>query len=496
MNNLDYIKSYMIKLGVDLDNRSISKYESFASKTDRDITKLFSKFAGYALKIDTIFNTIIIGAYKFGSSVARSDLEVQKLSRHLYMSRDSAKAFKDTLDAMDLSMSDLRDIALNSELSSQYKELINLSQSMGTPAQVKESLKEIRSLSFEFQKLQVIFSRFIERVVHFIYRSMRGPARSFRQFLQDFNSKFAKNITNWAERLGNLVGIILRTIMKWKDFLSLVSSLIGKIWGSLSGITKGIILAIGTISTLIRRGPLGRLLSIITGLLILTEDYQGYKKGLESSETLKPLWGRLDDQLDNPDSPLNKLGNSLEEFGKTISKAIEDLKNWYDELDIVESLWELWESIKNWYDNNPLIKWLKEKLGIDSTDGIRKQPSPKFYNQSVTPPPGWDPLNELPTNPWTIEGQNRLKYLASKAEYGAIQRSYDDKGMKALFGELPTNPWAVRDTGTQTMMPYAQTREINQTFNFNIDGRGMNDPEDIMKRVSRLIRNAQTPLVY
>ena len=279
MSNLDYIKSYLIKVGVDVDNNSVNKYDNFVKKTDLKFSELAKKIATTAVKINGIFDTILVGAYKFGSGIAKADMDLQRLSKRMYMSRDSAKALQTTLNAMGMDRGDLQDIALNPELTAQYRELLKLSRSLGTPDSVKETLRDIRAIRFEFSKLNVIFSHFTERVVHFAFKSIGKPARDFKKFLNDFNTRFAKQIDAWAQRIGTALGIIVRLALRFKELLKNISDLISGLWGKLTGIQKGVIAAIGAISLVIKASPIWRLITIISGFLMLLDDYKVYKEG-------------------------------------------------------------------------------------------------------------------------------------------------------------------------------------------------------------------------
>lgn len=507
MSNLDYIKSYLIKVGVDVDNNSVNKYDNFIKKTDFKFSALVKKIGSAAVKVNAFYDALLIGAYKFSSSIAKADMDLQKLSKRMYMSRDSAKALQTTLNAMGLDQSDLQDIALNPELTAQYRELLKLSRSLGTPDSVKETLRDIRAIGFEFSKLNVIFSHFTERVVHFAFKSLGKPARDFKKFLNDFNTRFAKQIDAWAQRIGTALGIIVRLAFRFKELLKNISDLISGLWGKLTGIQKGIIAAIGAISLVIKASSIWRLITIISGFLMLLDDYKVYKQGGVSANILKPVWRTVDNQLNNPDSIFNKIRDLIKEtFNfEVLTQKLEDVKNKIKEFDfdkfgekLKEGLKNHWENIKKFWENfEPLKKvreileafwnWLKEKLGIGKRD--LSKPSKNFYTQKVPHPT--DPktglgLNYegLPTNPWTEEGQNRLKEVVK------VRKAKEYEKNQTLLPGVKPNSYpdilnAPRDSGTQTLIPYSGV--INQEFNFEF--QGVEDPYSFSNTLQTIIRN-------
>jgi hypothetical protein len=556
MSNLDYIKSYLIKVGVDVDGNTVNKYDQFIKKTDSKLGNLVKKISGYGVKVNAFWDAILVGSYKFGSSIAKADMDLQKLARRMYMSRDSAKALQTTLNAMGLDQGDLQDIALNPELTGQYRELLRLSRSLGTPEGVKETLKDIRSINFEFSKLNVIFSHFMERVVHFAFRTLGKPAKDFRKFLQDFNERFAKNIDAWAKRIGTALGIIVRLAVRFKQLLADAGGYISGLWSKLSKLQKGIVLAIGAIGIALKASPLWKLIALISGFLMLIDDYKVYKEGGVSAKVLKPVWRQVDNQLNNPDSMFNKLKDIISESISDPLGLLKEIKSklegWYEDFktnhpiisniltkveglaqSISESLSKLFDpegrkqlisdikekfsklsswidnffldlqawyhknlsDFQNWYDNlienSPTLKairdglidivnWIREKLGlplIEKPDpnqpkilGSGKSKDSKLLSDVTS--------LELPKNPWSPEGYERLQRIAATQK---MKGPKEDQSWKD-FGYLPKDIWhSDRRTNLQ------------QIFNFKIEG--IQKPEELAKEFSTIVRNNKPNLV-
>lgn len=515
MSNLDYIKSYLIKVGVDVDNNSVNKYDQFIKKTEIKFGELAKKLGKYGVTINAIFDSILVGSYKFASGIAKADMDLQRLAKHMYMSRDSAKALQTTLDAMGLDQGDLQDIALNPELTQQYRELLKLSRSLGTPDSVKETLKDIRSIRFEFSKLNVIFSHFTERVINFAFRSLGKPAKDFKKFLQDFNQKFAKNIDAWAQRIGTALGIIVRLALRFKELLHDVSDFVSSIWNKLGKIEKGIVLAIGAIGLAIKASPLWSFFAAINGILLLLDDYKVYKQGGVSANALKPLWKGVDNQLNNPDSLFNRLKTMLKEVFnlEVIEQKLETIKDKITGFNfrafgekLEEGLKNHWENIKLFWENfepfkkireilNSFWEWIKQKFGIGKEHDYSK-PSSKFYTQKVTAPK--DPqtglgLNYggLPTNPWSEKGHNRLLQWAEneKAKEYEKHQTPISNTKSNFYPDALNTP---RDVGNQTLIPYSGV--INQEFNFQF--QGVENPYEFSNQFSTIIRNNKPKLVY
>lgn len=453
MSNLDYIKSYLIKLGVDVDSSEIAKWESGLKKMDNGFKSTVKGLSLSFSKLTGLYGSLTLMISKFASSVADSDMQLQKFAKRMYMSRDSAKALQTTLDSMGLDgVEDLQDVALSPELTRQYRELISLSRSLNTPEGVKQSLKDIRAISFEFSKLRTTATYFFERVTHFIYQTVKTPAAKFKSFLNEFNNKFAKNINSWAKSLGTLLGNIVRLTLRFGEGLAWVVSSLDKVWSRLSGLSKAFISAIAAIGLIIKASPVWRMITVFTSFLMLLDDYKTFKEGGISANMLKPVWKFVDEQRSNPDSGWNFLVNSIKSLIDSINYLIQKIKDLI--LKIEESLLGKILGL-NPGDVKP------DFIGDNPTEVIRNQMS---YIEGVG---FWD----------------RFLSDVSGGRWGVSQRDYLNRLQNpALMTPIPS-PVA----GSSISTP------VNQTFYFQVSGA--QDPNKFVNDVSTLIRNNKSRLV-
>jgi hypothetical protein len=454
----------MVRLGVDVDdasmrtwdssigklNKSFNKFSGNVEKSDKtlqsSLKNTLSVLAKSSLKIAGIFSTAGIGLGKFMQRVAESDMDMQKFARRLYISTDQAKALNNTLEAMDLDMSDLQDVAFNPELYNRYKELLNLSKSFKAPEGMKQSFKEIRTIFAEFQKFNITFNYFRERVAHFIYSTVRTPAQKFREFLQNFNTKFASNINKWAEKLGRILGMFLRMGIRLGDIFRDVGSVIYRLWDRLSGFSKGLIASFVVMNRLLKLSPIWRLMALISGVTLLYDDYKTFSEGGVSSERLKPIWKFVNEQREDPNSIFNKMVEGI-----------------YKLIDLINNLTELiksaWEDLKN----SKLGDWLNLRNG------------------------------EPPKTPQG--GKTRSWFLQKMEDFGLIK--FMDSSDNRLLN-LDQNTMMIPQSTPDMMTPQTTTNNmapINQTFYFNVDGSSLENPQTFVRDVSVLLRNNQCKIV-
>lgn len=501
MSNIDYIKSYLVRLGVDVDSGEITKWDnslkklegSFSKaadsleKSDKKVSSSFSNtfknLARSYAKVATLFTTASIGIGKFMQGVANSDMEMQKFARSMYLSVDQAKALQNTLGSMGLSMGDLRDVAYNPELLAQYKEFLGLAKSFRTTPEMKQSFKEIRAIFAEFQKFNLIFNSFRERLTHFIYQTIKVPAQKLREFLSSFNTRFAKNISNWAEKLGIILGNIMRIGLRVYEVIQSIISSIGKVWDKLSGLSKGVVGSLFLINKIIKGSPIWRLMTMFTGVMMLIDDYKTYKEGGISANALKPMWSMIEDQRNRPDSAWNRLAELLEKLIPILNKLVEV---------VLKSLIDLLEDLFGW------IRYLYksgESIGEKVASAHIAATEYSDYVKAVGP-------------------KNAILSLASGGTLGISQDQYKE-AQKSFSMDLINPEESLYDFDnrletvandqfpslTNNFTPLPQTsnntknQNITQTFNFNMSSDSMNNPQSFMDEVTMLLRNNKGVLV-
>lgn len=510
MSDINYIKSYLVKLGVDVSSGEITKWDnglkqlegSFTAtvdnleKKDKKVKESFtntfkSLIKGYT-KVATAFTSASIGIGKFMQSVANSDMETQKFARSMYLSVDQAKALQNTLNSMDLSMGDLRDVAYNPELLRQYKEFLSLAKSFKTTPEMKQSFKEIRAIFAEFQKFNLIFQSFKERLTHFIYQTIKVPAQKLKEFLSNFNTRFAKNISNWAEKLGIVLGNIMRIGLRVYEIITSIISSIGKVWDKLSGVSKGIIGAIFLINRIIKGSPIWGLMTAFTGFMMLLDDYKTYKEGGISAKALKPLWEKIEDQRNRPDSAYSQLKILLEkvlEVLNTIAGYIIKIVEYF--YGLAEKAGEKVAEVKIAADEyGDYARAVGTKNVILSTISGGTLGISKEQYQKAQKSLGMDLIS-----------YDKEQYQQTKKSLGMDLVNYDEElydfNHNRLDNVIQSKNISSNKETNFTPLPSNtnKNQNITQTFNFNLSQDSMNNPQSFMDEVSMLLRNNKSSLV-
>jgi hypothetical protein len=346
---LDTIKSYLVGLGFQVNNDEYNQ----ATRTINELGRVVQSQTTGMAKNFAIASTAVVGAITaitasvagLVTEVAKADLEYQKFANRMWTSKAAAKEMKMSMDALGESM---EDIAFTPELRSQYGELIALGRQMNTPTDSGDQLKNIRSIMFEFKKLKLEVAYAMEWVAYYLGKYLGGPLTNIKKQLSDFNQKITQAMPEWTKKVAQVLAIIMNVGMAGLRFVKDLYNGIERVFDSLpKGIQKATV-AILAAWALLRMSPVGLIMTAITAVLILLEDFYGYLDGRESSSTLAPIWQKLIDWFNNTSNLITVTKDDIQELWDTIAdssivKSSMKLINSYFEFlkEMISLIWDI-----------------------------------------------------------------------------------------------------------------------------------------------------------
>lgn len=374
----DIIKEYLVKLGVDISASQIKKFKNTLNWFDNSVINFFKRVNSPLVFTGKSYYKITQSLLGFAQSVARSDMDMQRWAKTMYLSTESAKALDRTLSAMDLEVEDLRDVALNPELMQQYKSLITLSNTLSKSFDTNESLRGIRQITYEFQKLKVILEYLKEKVVSYMWNIFKRS--NLIGDFRNFNDWLVQRINKIAKAVGTILGYGVNNLIYAGR---LVTNILG-LFNKFSPAVKTTIAAITAGVALLMSGPFGKIFLLLQTVGMLFEDYLYYKMGWDSANFLKPLWEFVDN-----------IPNILNNIGFWVNQILEKIKQF--------------------------IIWLLEDIpGFDGL--VEKLKGPEFYNPTIS---------NLPKNPSYIP----MPFLDEAANESALREesSKDYSGINNVY---------------------------------------------------------------
>jgi hypothetical protein len=348
---LDIIKSYLVALGFQVNNSEFDKANKAVDdlgKTVQSVTSGMTRsFVGAAGAIVGAIAAVTTATAGMIDAVSKADLQYEKLALHMYTTKQVAKELKTVLDTMGESMDD---VAWIPELRQKYFELLGQARQMETPADAAGQLKDIRSITFEFQRMKLEATYAMQWIAYYLTKYLSGPLGSLKGGLKGFNDWIVKEMPTWTNKVAQWLVMIINLGKAGIRFVGDFYSMLKSVFDMLPQGVKLFVSAMAILGAAVMTGPFGWFVLTLGTILILLEDFYGYMEGRRSSKTLAPMWDKL-----------ISLGGSMKEWK---DKVLPDLLRRIN--DLVLSLGELnANGLKTTYT------WLSSIIGI-LTDSMKK----------------------------------------------------------------------------------------------------------------------------
>jgi predicted DNA binding CopG/RHH family protein len=294
MNGLDVLKSYLVSLGFELDMSSYAKFNKALKDVDDKVEKHTTGMAKEYLKATTIVTSALasigFATISLMNKIADADLEYQKFAMHMFMSKDAAKEMKIAADALGES---LEDIAWMPELREKFFALKSQARGMETPKEAEAQLKYIRSIQFEFKRLQIEITYGMEWIGHQLFKYLAGPLKEIKAGLSGMNDWIQAHMPEWSEKVARIIAVVIQLIGSALRFVKNLFMGFKEIWDMMPDWGKKVAIAFA-----VAFAPISPAIKIVSALLLLIDDFYAYIDGRKSSKTLAPIWGLMTKAID------------------------------------------------------------------------------------------------------------------------------------------------------------------------------------------------------
>lgn len=275
---LDIIKEYLVGLGFNVDKNSLDQAKNAMGEAEKTVSKFagasVTQFAVAGIAVTAFVATATIGIAKFLEGLAKTDLESQKLARQLWMSKDNAMAFNNTLKAMG---ANLQDLYLSPELAQNFIKLRQEAFNLRPPDEYAEQMKFIRSIVFEFQRLKLEATYAMQWIGYYLEKYLQKPLEQFKLGLKNLNDSIVKNMPSWTKQVAQVASWFVRLgLAAIKGGEAII-----KLFNSLPESLKIATGAFVGFFALLKMGPIGWIIAGLTAILLLLDDFQTYQEGGE-----------------------------------------------------------------------------------------------------------------------------------------------------------------------------------------------------------------------
>ena len=353
---LEHIEEYLVGIGADIDKQSFNSAQNALRQLEGGLRKL--KYAAAPAALIGFFTAVAKAAVDTIRSVAKADMEYQKLAKDMWVTKDSAKALKIAMDAMGASVDD---IAWIPELREQFFRLRKEMQQFSTPVDADRQLRYIREIGYDIQALFVRLKMFKEWLAYHLIKYLKPYIDEFKKFIKYLSDMLGADMPEKARKLAKAISMILSVAIQTVRAFGLAIRKVYEFIGSLPDNVKKWAAVFAAVGAIIMAGPFGRLLAALSVAMLLIEDFMFYLNGWNSSRTMAPVWkalidfangtgaewltsfknvlseiaGILDDIFKGLDlnGLLKEAGKNAEKLWTGVSNLAKSLKKMFDDMD-------------------------------------------------------------------------------------------------------------------------------------------------------------------
>lgn len=357
------MQEYLVSLGVQIDRPGFQEMDRTIRESGQVVEKVTGSWAANFLKASTVIGSAIasVTAAVGGlmNSAAKSDLEIQKFARNMMISKDAALEMKRATDALGESVND---ILLTPELLDGFRQLTREGRQMKIGGDFEETMKHFRDLTFEFTRLKQEASYAMTWVGYYLMKYLQRPLNEIGEKFRRFNDAFIKNMSVWTEKIARSMVYIVNIGKHLLEFLWDVGKALYDVWDSFPRGVKIAAAALAGLWTIINASPLGRMIMLVSTLLILIDDYYGYMEGKQAAfgeywdklngyiETGKRLWEEYKpvvmETLDTAVAYLLLAKDAIVEFAGMAKDTFDDIVDSKGFQEFLEISWDIVQAFK------------------------------------------------------------------------------------------------------------------------------------------------------
>ncbi len=331
------LQEYVISLTTNIDNTGIQKMFSLL-----DSSKLKTLGVTAALAAATT------ATYKFIESATKEEFRLQSLAKTQNKAIENVRASEEALSAMGMT---LNEIKKDKAMETIYNDLVKFNKEMSLP-NMASALAKVNELRTAFWKLKSAISYAIQWVNAQVLANLEEPINRITNKITDIANWIRDNITKIATKVSTYITAFAKGIIGIVESFEKIVNWVNQIPAGI----KNIMTSIGLLWGLIKSGPIGQLLTLVTMIGDTIQDYENYKWNQTQPEenrvgvAFEGLWRKLDsgDYEGIADSIIQALTKALTDFTEFLSGInLDDILS-----DPESALSGFFERITNWFNKD------------------------------------------------------------------------------------------------------------------------------------------------
>lgn len=292
----NYIEEYLVKLGADVDARSVAELKKAVNSVHQMVGGMESldpKLTKASALVTAAISGIVASGVSLVKSMGDQEMAYETLGRTMFVSAGQAKQMKMALDALGKSANEVQ---INPKLREQYRQLLSDSAAMTAGGGYKAAMNQVQELAFEFTRLKQEIAAGMQWVAYYIVKDLAKPLGDAKKTLKTINNYIITNLPRITRTIATGFGFVRNIAFAVWRVLSGIGKRINEFWKRLPHNGRVAFLALGTAIAAFLAGPIGAMAMAIGGVLLLLDDYFAYMDGKKS--LFGEQWEKLNSVLE------------------------------------------------------------------------------------------------------------------------------------------------------------------------------------------------------
>lgn len=309
-------KEYMISLGVDMDTQALNKMLQFLTSGKLKAAAMAGAFQAASKAL-----------YKYLKSSYDTELEMQKMAKTQHKSVETIRAQQNALKAMGKTM---QEVSKDPALKAMYNDLVKANKAMALP-DMRGGISLLRQLQSSFYELRAAVRYSMQWINYHMLANLKEPIQRITAFFKQVAEFIRKDINGLTAKLASYLTAFTKGLLGIVEMSVKIADWVHKLPDGI----KSAGLAISAVFALLKSGPIGQIMAVITAVGGLIDDYENWQwnKANPDAEQVAvafpSIWELLDS--DDPEKMSKISGMVFEALTGGVSNFAENLPQWVED---------------------------------------------------------------------------------------------------------------------------------------------------------------------
>lgn len=263
------LAEYMVSLTANIDNQGIGQILSILDTLGSRGVKLTATLTGATTAI-----------YKLVESATKEEFRLKELAKTQKKTTEEIRASETALKKMGMT---LNDIKKDASLKAIYDDLKKFNKEMEMP-NMENALKNVRNLQASFWKMGSAIEYLVQQIGQRVLINLEAPIKRITKNFNSVAEWLKKNLNNVATKIGQYITAFAKGVIGIVEGFQKITDLVDRLPASVKGIGGAILAVIA----LLKSGPIGQILALVSIIGDTIHDFENYQWNQQNLKN--PQW--------------------------------------------------------------------------------------------------------------------------------------------------------------------------------------------------------------